>query len=321
MDPRRPSITSGKHLTVDDMARFRAGALPAEDVLRIGRHLAECRECSGAARGGQQAAGVAESLRDALEPDENAPRVTSQRLWIAACAAAAFVGVVGLFVFRQPSRTSSPAIRPVWAGRARVIQSPNYGRADWNTLVGQALAQGDVRPSVDLNALRPPGERVRGSAAAAGGLAPAGVVIESARPRFRWAPVPKAASYRVIVQSGDRQILRSAELHRPEWTPPVDLERDVTLRWQVLVTKKDRSMEEIPSPPAPPALIRVLSTPMAAEIGEARRRVPADPLLVGTLEAHAGLLDDAKRDLAAAADAHPGDAAFARLRDAVASRH
>jgi hypothetical protein len=80
-------------------------------------------------------------------------------------------------------------------------------------------------------------------------------------------------------------------------------------------------MEEIPSPPAPPALIRVLSASAAAEIADARRRNPADPLLVGTLEARAGLLDDARRDLAAAADAHPGDAAFARLRDAIANRH
>jgi hypothetical protein len=314
------TITSGKHVTVDDLARYRAGALPAEDVLRVGRHLVECRACASAARGAQQPGLVADGLRQALQDDEPAPRLASRRTWwIAAGVAAAVVAAVVMLAFRQAARTPTGVtiVRPARRPASRPI---DYGRADWNALVTQALARGDVVASVDLNALRPPGERVRGTAGAAGGLAPAGVVVESARPRFRWTPVPNAASYVVIVERGDRQIVRSGELHGTEWTPPRDLERDVTLRWQVQVTKNDHSMEEIPSPPSPPALIRVLGAPAAAELEEARRRIPADPLLVGTIEARAGLLDAARRDLAAAAAAHPGDAAIARLRDSISNR-
>jgi hypothetical protein len=80
-------------------------------------------------------------------------------------------------------------------------------------------------------------------------------------------------------------------------------------------------MEILLSGPAAPALIRVLSASDAAELAEARQRFPSTPLLLGTLEAHFGLIDEARREFAAAARQHPDDKSIARLCDELNGHH
>ena len=317
MDSRGTSAGLNEHVTVDDLARFRAGALPAEETLRVGRHLAECRDCAAAARRSQESAPVAEGFRSALRDDgRGQPR--AGRRWLQAAAAVAAIGVAAALLYRATSTAPAPSVSPHHTVRPPVAIRVDYGRSDWNALVGQALQSGRLAVPSDLADLRPSGGRVRSSGdVAVQTFDPEGVVVKSDRPRFSWTAVPQAVNYRVVVYRGGRQVMQSAELTGTGYVPERTLDRGVTYQWQVLVTKREGMMEAFPSPPAAPALFRVLAAAEAADLDEARRRFPNDALLAGTLEARAGLIDDARRDLGEAARQHPGDAAIARLRDSL----
>ena len=97
-----------EHVTVDDLAHFRVGALPADEALRVGRHLAECRDCAAAARRSQDAARAAEGFRSALLDEAHAERRAGKR-WMQAAA----IGVIGIVQKARRSGTplSAPATR------------------------------------------------------------------------------------------------------------------------------------------------------------------------------------------------------------------
>lgn len=296
------------HLTVDDLVRFRTGDLSSEETVRVGQHLAKCKECAAAARGSQDAAHVAHGFRDALHDDERAASIRPWRM--AAIAAAVLIGIVTVIAYRMMSETKPVA--PPSAHTARI----DYGRSDWNELVNQALASGRVAIP-DLTVLAASGGTVRSDDGAAQRVDPEGVVVESDRPRFSWPAESKRATHEVVVYRGEREVLRSGKLRVTTYVPERPLERGAVYQWQVLVTEEDGAVRILPSGPAAPALIRILSAPDAAELTDARQRFPGDSLLAGTLEARYGLLAEARRDLTAAAQQHPGQASVARLRDAV----
>jgi len=297
------------HLTVDDLVRFRTGDLSAEETVRVGQHLAKCKECASAPRGSQDTAHVARAFRDALREGDRAPG--RRRMRMAAIAAAGLIGIVLMIAYRMMSVTE-PAAPPSAAHTARI----DYGRNDWNALLNQALESGRVAIP-DLTGLAAAGGTVRSDEGAAQKVDPEGVVVESDRPRFSWPAVSTAATYQVVVYRGEREVLRSGKLRVTTYAPERSLERGAVYQWQVLVTEEDGAVRILPAGPAAPALIRILSAPDAAELRDARQHFPGDSLLVGTIEARYGLLDDARRDLTAAAQQHPGNAPVARLRDAV----
>jgi len=297
------------HLTVDDLVRFRTGDLSAEETVRVGQHLAQCRTCAAAARQSQDAAHVANGFRDALRDGE--PAAGRRPMRIAAIAAAVLVGIVLVAVYRVMFMTR-PEATPSAAHAARI----DYGRNDWNDLVNQALASGRVAIP-DLTGLAAAGGTVRSDEEAAQYVDPEGVVVESDRPRFSWPAVSKRATYEVVVYRGEREVLRSGKLRVTTFVPAQPMERGAVYQWQVLVTEGDGAVRILPAGPAAPALIRILPAADAVALTDARQRFPGDSLLTGTLEARYGLLGEARRDLAAAARQHPGDASVARLRDAV----
>jgi hypothetical protein len=303
-----------EHVTVDDLIRFRAGELTPEETVRVGQHLAKCKECAVAARRSQDAAVVAEGFRHAMRDDSDIERQAGRR-WFRAAAIAAVVAVA-LFSTIAYLMTQRATIRTQRATAHLRVARVNYGRSDWNQLVNQALTSGHV-PSPDLTDLAAAGGTLRSDRGAPQRVDPEGVVVESDRPRFSWPAVPHAATYEVVVYRGDREVLRSGRVRETTFVPERALDRGAVYQWQVLVTKADQTMEILPSGPAAPALIRVLSDSNAAELAQARQRFPSDPLLLGTLEAHFGLIDDARREFTAAAQQHPDDASVARLRDAL----
>ena len=303
------SESLNNHLTVDDLVRFRTGDLSAEETVRVGQHLAKCKECAAAARRPQNAAHVAHGFRDALRGSERAAGRRPMRM--AAIAAAGLIGIVSVIAYRMMSVTE-PAAPPSAAHTARI----DYGRNDWNDLVNQALASGRVAIP-DLTELAAAGGTVRSDEGAAQRVDPEGAVVESDRPRFSWPAVSKAATYEVVVYRGEREVLRSGKLRVTTYVSERSLERGAVYQWQVLVTEEDGAVRILPTGPAAPALIRILSAPDAVALTDARQHFRGDSLLLGTLEARYGLLDEARRDLTAAAQQHPGDAPVARLRDAV----
>ena len=306
MESEATSTEVGAHVSIDELTGLRAGTLEGPEVLRVARHLAQCRRCAAAARQLQDARGVAAGFREALRDDEPATAATTTRLRPLIAVAAVVVIAIVAAAFFLARRPEAPTPRGPSAVIRTTPQPLDYGRADWNALVSRALASGRV-DTPNLSELQPSGVSVRALGSEAQRLEPTGIVVESDRPRFTWPRVPNAVTYAVHVYRGEHAVARSGELRALSWTPNEPLERGAKYQWQVMATKADGSMEALPSPPTPPALFRVLSSAAAADLAEARRRFPNDSLLAGILEARAGLFDDARRDLASAS----------RLRDSL----
>jgi hypothetical protein len=93
---------------------------------------------------------------------------------------------------------------------------------------------------------------------------------------------------------------------------PVALQPGATYIWQVTAVKDG---EQILSSSAPPreARFRVLSAAQAAELSRAAREHANSHLVLGTLYAQAGLLDDAERELRALLVTNPQSAVARKL--------
>lgn len=286
-----------EHVTIDELRRFRTGGLAPDEIQRVARHLQACSACAGASRRTQDPTAVADAFREAVAVPDAAPR--KRRVAVALAAAAAIAAAVVLTQVWPHGVAPEPL--PAHNTVAQPPLAADYGNAEWNALVRTAIATGRLdRP--DLRDLSRPGEPLRdiGGSSAAARLAPAGVVVETDRPRFSWTPVAGAADYVVLVYRGDREVARSPRLSDPSWTAGRPLERGGTVQWQVVATLSDGAARTIPAPSEPPALIRILPAAAEADLAEARRRFPGDPLLLGILYAHYGLLDEARQTLAGA---------------------
>jgi hypothetical protein len=134
--------------------------------------------------------------------------------------------------------------------------------------------------------------------------------IETTTPTFSWT-APPAESGEVIVLDGDREIDRGLPTTSRVWTPSKALPRQTTLTWQVRMHRSDGSTYVIPRMPDPPPLFRILDVATASRIAGERRLHADDPFLLGVLEAQAGLIDDARRDLERAAAKDPAARALA----------
>jgi len=322
------------HIDDTQLRRFRRGELSLDELSAAGRHAAECEACRERMDASVSVHGLRTWIDGASDGypgidaellaylDGSLDAVTSERMeqHLAGCercrddvddlqriakprpplrwilpAAAALILISGLVVMRQwmtpPSVVSHVARVPAAPAHDR------YPRADWNALVRDALASGTLtRPAVLTDMAMITG-RLRGeSANAANALTPAGVVVESARPRFMWPAVASGAEYVVAVYDGKREVARSKPLHVTSWTPARDLLRGRTYGWQIEV-RLGSDERLIPEPPAPQAVFHLLGERELADIEAARALVPDDHLLLGLLYARAGLVREGQREL------------------------
>jgi anti-sigma factor RsiW len=149
---------------------------------------------------------------------------------------------------------------------------------------------------------------------------PVGSFVQSSRPLFRWREVKGATSYVVTVyDAAFRVVAKSEEIERTEWTPAQELERGVTLRWQVTANLNGRQLKS-PVPPAPEARFKVIELAKAEELQRARQRFADAHLALGILYAEAGLLDDAERELQILLRANPQADIVQRLLQSVKAR-
>jgi len=317
-----------EHVSHAEIERFARGELPPEAILRVMRHLGECAECTEHARKlaaetyatdvehppvdtdltayvdgtmpQESRAAVAEHLLSCARCREDAADLAHLRkthrssIWYAAAAAAIVILAATTLLTRSPH----PTIRPVPPTHpvVRVAPPPPYERAEWNEAVRDALQSGNIERPAILAELRPPRSTVRGNEQTPSAtMEPAGVVIETTRPRLSWTAF-KGAHYVVSIFNGHREVTSSAKLTSPSWTPPAPLPRDTRLTWQVEVIRDDNS-EIIPAPPAPPAMFRIISDDTEHDLEEARRLHPDDHLLLGVLYARAGLQGRAEEEL------------------------
>ncbi len=134
---------------------------------------------------------------------------------------------------------------------------------------------------------------------------PAGKVVLSDRPAFKWSSLAGATSY--VVEIYDEQfklVTQSESLAQTQWMPPRRLARGKVYTWQVKATKAGQTVTA-PAPPAPQARFRVVSAPQAADIAQAQRAAAGQHLSLAILYVQAGLLDEAERELRALRQANP----------------
>ncbi len=220
----------------------------------------------------------------------------------------------------QPAPTSQPASAPVVAqlndgqGQLTLDQEGKLSGADglppaYQNMVKEALATRRIERSSQLKGLARPSSSLMGTdnqGSEFSVIEPAGKVLMSNRPTFRWTQMKGATAYVVEVYDDKFNLVTSSpQLTNNSWTAPQSLARGKVYAWQVKAIKDGQEFTS-PRPPAPQAKFRVLDQAKANEIMNARRAYPSSHLALGLLYAEAGLLDEAERELRLLQKANPG---------------
>lgn len=218
-----------------------------------------------------------------------APKRSPRAVWWA--VAAAIVLAVLAFVAR-PRQTvvdseSAALLNDAAAGRIVISERAAAMRRERGTLMGSATPAFDV-------------------------IAPAATLVRETKPRFSWKPLSAAATYRVEIYADRSLVMQSPELHDSAWQPAQDLHRGAEYVWQV-VAMEGETRTVAPQPPASEARFGIVDDATNAAIAAAQRRHANEPLVLALLEARAGLLGDARRDWALAAQKEPQSPAVKNL--------
>jgi hypothetical protein len=251
----------------------------------IDEHVRDCARC-------REDVADLRSERLAMTPAPRQPGHVLRRAspWIG-LAAAAVIGLV--FILPTPDRAVSPAAQP---HSAHVTPAaPPQRRSDWESLVRAALQNGRIDPPATIRGLREQSENLRGAGDPKhAALAPTALVVAVTQPRFSWPSNGETAV--VSVFDGPNLVAQSAPVKGSEWTPGQPLRRGRVYAWQVELTSAG-GRRIVPLPPDPPAQFGIVDAPAWQAIEEARRARPGDHLLLGILEARAGLKREALDDL------------------------
>jgi hypothetical protein len=171
-----------------------------------------------------------------------------------------------------------------------------------------ALANRRIEKSPQLDGLSRPGSSLMssdGRGAEFSALEPAGSVLLTDRPTFRWSELEGAAGYVVeVYDAGFKLVASSPRLDARSWAAPQTLPRGQVYSWQVTAFKDGQEIKS-PRPPAPQARFRILDRAKADELARARRAYPSSHLTLGLLYARAGLLKEAEQELRLLQRANP----------------
>jgi Putative zinc-finger len=130
-------------------------------------------------------------------------------------------------------------------------------------------------------------------------------VVEGDRPIFRWRSLNGATAYTVQVHDANfNKVVGSLPQLETEWRVSQPLDRGRIYSWQVVAIKDGKEFLS-PTPPAPEAKFKVLEQGRADELAQARRDHANSHLVLGTLYAQAGLLDEAEAEFKALASLNP----------------
>ena len=266
------------HVDDDEMQQFVRRKLDAPQAAAVRRHLGACAMC-------------AEHVRD-LEGWIAAPSARLPR-WAAIAAAVLVAALVPLAIWQLKSQRET--VPPSVAG-LDALPSAVQER------VRSTLAGGTLEPPAFMADLAGGRETLMGSPVApAGGvdvIAPVGTAVASARPHFTWTAASGAGASYVVTIADDRStvVARSPQLATTSWTPEEELPRGRTYTWQVAVRRGAESFVA-PAPPAAPARFHVVDADTSTAIERIERAHPDAHLLLGIVEADAGLRDEAIRHL------------------------
>jgi anti-sigma factor RsiW len=180
--------------------------------------------------------------------------------------------------------------------------------ASYQELVKKALTSQRIERSSQLQGLTRPPSSLMGANEPGREfslLAPAGVVVLSDRPAFRWSRFEGTSGY--VVEIYDEQfklVMSSPEVTTVSWTATQALPRGHVYSWQVKAVKDGQEVT-VPRPPAPQARFRVLDQAKADELVKAKRAYGSSHLTLALLYANAGLLNEAEQELRIVQRANP----------------
>ena len=191
------------------------------------------------------------------------------------------------------------------AGVVSLDQNGKLSGADnlppsYQELVKRALTSQKIERSSQLQGLTRPPSSLMGSNEPGrefSVLEPAGMVVLSDRPTFRWSRFEGASDY--LVEVYDEQfklVTTSPHVTTNSWTATPSLPRGRVYSWQVKAVKDGQEVT-VPRPPAPQAKFRVLDQGRMSEIARANRAYGSSHLTLALLYADAGLIKEAEQEL------------------------
>jgi len=177
----------------------------------------------------------------------------------------------------------------------------------YQELLRKALTSQRIERSSQLQGLTRPPSSLMG--ANEGGefsvLGPAGIVLMSDRPVFRWSRLEGATAYVVeVYDSQFKKAMVSTELTTLTWNATQSLSRGQVYSWQVKAVKDGQEVT-VPRPPAPQAKFRVIDQASFNEISRAKRAYGSSHLTLALLYAKAGLMNEAEQELRVLQKANP----------------
>lgn len=293
------------HLSADQLQQLIDGTLDASTRAAVQQHLAWCAECHS----------DVQALRDFAKAQQATAKLArpAHTWWLAAAAAVLFAAI-GLGVWlRRPVEVAAlndAGTRIVLDSQGRLAGAAGLSPEQTES-IRRILLGAELPPSARLSELQSPQGMLMGTPEAAGFqlVAPLGDAVRSSSPQLRWTARGPKATYVVTLKNlTTGQVISSPSLGDVAWTPSQPLQRGTIYAWQVAATTKGRE-EVVPRPPSPQARFLVLDANTAAQLDS----LPPSHLVRATLDAEAGLLDDAETEAKALAEQNPGSAVASNL--------
>jgi len=187
---------------------------------------------------------------------------------------------------------------------------------EFEAAVAGALREGQLSLPAELGHLRGRAGVLMGAGGAESRFAPeapVGTQVSDLRPRFNWNPHPQARAYVVTVLDAQLDpVAESPELRGTSWTPDRPLRHGREYIWQVAALTPGGRVTT-PAPPLPEARFRVLSEREAAVLKERLAAGNGSHLAATVAYAEAGLVAEARKELAALRAQNPESVALRQL--------
>jgi hypothetical protein len=145
---------------------------------------------------------------------------------------------------------------------------------------------------------------------------PAGIVVTSNRPVFRWRGSSGATNYRVVIAypRSFKIVAEGGELSDTKWQPNQPLKRGQVYEWQVTAQVNGKEISSS-------AKFKVLDRARADELDRVKKATNDNHLFLGILYADAGALHEAARELDLALKADPQSEIAEKLLRQVRAKH
>lgn len=335
------------HITDEQAAEYVDRNLAGEELQFVDDHLGSCEVCAFAVADLREFRNqIAPSLDREYRPAETP--VVSKRSWrekfvslfkispvpafASATLAVLFLVFIGWLAWRTqqddkrevavvPAPTLQPAASPVptvqaQPGPAPVVAQLNDGAVPvgYQNLVNKALSSQRIERSSQLQGLSRPSSSLMGANDKQREFSvaePAGNVLLTNRPTFRWSSMEGATGYVVEVYDEQFKLVSSSpQVTSNSWSTV--LPRGHVYSWQVKAIK-DGEETTVPRPPAPQAKFRVLDENRASEIERARKAYASSHLMLALLYADAGLVKEAEGELRILKRANPQSEVVTKL--------